>query len=539
MKKFKQISLFVLILLLCNYIYSQNDATVATTELKRMNEMFGYGVKMNVKDKGQIVSLPNQVIELSLDELKRISPITEKNIRFYIVRFVVAHEFAHQIQYYRFGNNPKFMNNDLVSKTLIEAQADILAGSIFLMISPELQVYKETKPEFFKKIFNELFKVTYNMGISEYTLGSHPSKRDRMLAARLGFTNGFTMVYDNWVKMDTVRAIQSGITHEIFKKQMKDQFRFIDLKDNEDILLWSYRQAKKIVNYDRKIATGIVLVTPPDKRHFYHESNTDPYVDYSLTYKNITSKSIDVEMEVFVVLVSREKPDSPENYRKLNVRHYDFTLLPGQTKTVEDKLLWLKNENDIGGNFEMQENEMPRIVYPGKSTEDGIYLCSYTNDFSNRVYQENITNVNFSDSTISFNFQIFLEKILVLKNFKNDEFIKGIGEYSTINPDELKYVSSIQLDGETTTSVTIDNTQQISLIEVSFPNYFPEKEKMLAKFNEIKSIIDKHEGFSKKEEGTVGDNLWAVYSNDECDIYIETYQYEPININTIRLQFIF
>lgn len=538
MKKSKQFLASIFMLLLCNDMYSQNDTAVATTELKRMNEMFGYRIKMDVKDKGKIVSLPNQVIELSLDELKRISPITEKNIRFYIVRFVVAHEFAHQMQYYKFGTNAKFMNNDLVSKTIIEAQADILAGSIFFMISPELYVYQETQPDFVKKVFHELFKVTFNMGIGENTLGSHPSRRDRMLAIRTGFTYGFSIVYDNRIKSDTAWAIKNGITHQIFKKQMKDQFRFMDLKDNEDIMLWSYRQAKKIVNCDRKIATGIVLITPPDKRHLYHETSENPYVDYNLTYKNITTKSIDVEMEVFVVLLSREKRESPENYRKLNVRHYNFTLLPGETKTLEDKLLWIKNESDTLSNSEMREDEIPRIVYPGKSKEDAIYSCSYTNDLSNSVYQESIKNLSFAEALPSLKFQIFLEKILAIKTFKIDEVIKGIGEINTTNQDELRYDSSIQLDEDTKVSITIDNEQEISLIDISFPNYYPDKEKMLAKYNEIKNILDNHESFSKKDEGKLGDNSWTLYSSDKSDVYIETNQYDPIKVSTLRVQFI-
>ncbi|MBF4494509.1 hypothetical protein IR010_18340 [Flavobacterium sp. MR2016-29] len=67
-----------------------------------------------------------------------------------------------------------------------------------------------------------------------------------------------------------------------------------------------------------------------------------------MTYKNISTKSIDVEMEVFVVLLSREKLESPENYRKLNVRHYNFTLLPGHIKT--------SNCAFIAGNFKKENH---------------------------------------------------------------------------------------------------------------------------------------------------------------------------------------
>lgn len=543
MNQLKLIITIIFISSLHSLAYSQNDSIVAITELQRMNDTFGYRIRMNITKEGTIVSLPNQEIQLSIAELKRLSQVTRKDIRLYIVRFIVAHEFAHQIQYYKYANDPRFMNNDLVSKTLLETQADIMAGLIFLQLSPEIMQYQKTHLELVDSIFNELFKVTYSMGIRENTLGSHPSKRDRMLAVRLGLTYGLNFVYDQWVMADSDRAIQYGITPQLFKNTKDEQFRFIDLKNGEDLISWSYRQAKKIVNYDRKIATGILLLTPSNERFVFHTEISNPYVDYKLTYKNISPKSIDMEMEVFVALVGREDPNTPEHYRKINVNHYKFTLLPGQSKTITDKLLWIKNGNDTLGNFEMVDNEMPRIVYPGGKTDDNIFSCSYSNDTSNIVYQENITSLNLQGSTKSLGFQAFFNELLNHWQTNDENIIKGIGEVNINYPDEITYTSSLQFDDEVQTFITIDSNRHITSIELLFTNFYPYTDKMFAKYNEIKKQINMEVDDCIVEEGKIGENFWTTYSSDDFTLFLETLKYDKAEdetkLSSVRLQLFF
>ena len=519
----KQLKLFLIIFCInCfgNSAYSQNDSIVAVTELQRMNNTFGYRIKMNITKEGRIVSLPDEEIQLSLSELKNISSITRKDIRLYIVRFIVAHEFAHQIQYYRYTRESRFMNNDLISKTLIETQADIMAGFIFFVLSPEILMYMGSHPQLVDDVLKELFIVTHAMGIRENSLGSHPSKRDRMLAVRLGLMHGFGFVSDQWVKSDIPRAIQNGVTLELFQKQMENHFRFIDLKSGEDYISWSYRQAKKIVNYDRTIATSIVLLTPLDDRITWHTDITSPYVDYNLTYKNIGTKSIYIEMEVYVALVKKEETSSPEVYRKINVNHYEFTLLPGESKVVEGKLLWLKNESDILGDFELGDHEMPRIVYPGLSSDDGIYSCSYINDLSSQVYQEKIKYLNLMNSNKAVDFRSFLNTILNLYNLNYQDAIIGVGEVNERYPDEIIYISSLQFGNETLTLVSVDSLKKITTIDLSFPNFYPDANLMFNKFDEIKRQLNSELEGSKVEEEQVGDNLWVNYLNPEYDIIL-------------------
>jgi hypothetical protein len=540
----KKLNFFILILiinLLHSFVFAQNDSIVAMTELQRMNYAFGYNIKMKITKEGGLTSLPNQEIQISLNELKHILPTTRKDIRFYMIRFIVAHEFAHQIQYYKFVNDSKFMNDDLISRTLIETQADIMAGLIFFKMSPELLIYIGSHPQLVNDVFKELFTVTYNLGIRENTIGSHPSKRDRMLAVRLGLTNGLSFVYDQWIKSNPNHAIQMGITYPIFKKQMDEQFRFIDLENGENMISWSYRQSKKIINYDRGISTNIILLTDHNKRVNWHTEITNPYVDYKLTYKNIGNRSIDIEMEVFIAHVDRSESNSPETYRKVNVNHYKFSLLPNQSKTIEGKLLWLKNENDMVVDFELRDSDMPRIVYPGLTSDDGIYSCSYSNDSSSQVYQKNIKNLNFKNLKDTNAFKSFFLEILNTCELDYQNFIKGIGEVHLKDSSEITYVSSIQFEDGTLTLVNVNSTRNISSVYTLFPNFYPNSNKIVEKYTNIKNQLNSIDELTKSkiEEGQIGGNLWIKYSNTDYEVNLKTIKNKNDKVYSIMFVIIF
>lgn len=510
-------NLFLLLLLFAFCGEAQNDSTVAVTELNRFNEFYGYRVKMTVTEEGPIVSLPNEEIQMSLAELKRISPVIRKDLRFYIVRFIVAHEFAHQMQYYYFRDNPKFLNNDLASKTIIETQADILAGQILTMQSPELYAYMNTHPMLVKEILEELFRVAHSLGSRENTLGSHPSKRDRMLAIRLGLTQGFSYQYDQMVKSNPDHAIQQGLTLEMFTKQMDEQMRFVDIERDEGIMDWSYRQARKIVNDDRKIATNIVLTTPQNNRHVFHEDESYPYVDYDLTYQNIGNRSIEMEMEVFVALINREDPNSGEFYRKLNVEHYTFTLAPGESKTLNNKLCWLKNDGDETGILAMQAGEYPRIVYPGIHSFDAMYSCKYSDDVSNRVYQEDIASFGIAEGDLNLDFPIFFNALLNAHELNDKDLIQGIGELGEFMPNTVTHICALQLADDTETVAVIDSLGRIIAIELQFPNYYPSKSNVVEKYKKLVQQLNVELDEAQKNGG----DFWMEYVNDEFIAYIE------------------
>lgn len=523
-------------------IHAQNDSTVAQYELNRMNNLFGYRIKMNILKEGEIVSLPNEEIQISLEELRQMSESQRKDLRLYIVRFIVAHEFAHQVQYYRYKDNPEFMRDDDVSRTIIEEQADILAGYTFFLLSPELLQYKNSHPQLVEEIFTELFRTTYELGIKENTLGSHPSKRDRMLAVRLGLNCGSSWVYDYLVKSDPSVLKQMGISFETFEKQIKSMMDFVDFKKEEDIVKWSYRQAKKILNFDLKVSTDIVLTTPLHERYVYREQDNESFVEYHLKYENRSDKRIEMDMEVFVAHVNSLDLNTPVNYMKMNAKHYHLFFLPGESKQIEGTLLCSKMESDLFGETRLREENKVVIVYPGVGTDDAIYSCDYPDVAVDKNHTEKVAGLYAAsyDRSKYLGFQSFYTAFINTYLLDDRDLIKGVGEVNQEYPDEIDYISPFQFLEGTRTIVTENADHKITMANICFPNYYPNSEKVLTTYQLLRDELIKISLKNGKfEEGKIGEGNWANYSGELCDIYLQTIKNDQNQMYSIKISIFF
>ncbi|MBD0824461.1 hypothetical protein [Aestuariibaculum marinum] len=503
---------------------SQNDSITAISELQKLNNFFGYHVQMNVVREGSIVSLPNERIEFNINEIDKIISSKNEIVRSYVIRFIVAHEFAHQIQYYAYRNHPNFMNDDLISRTIIETQADIMGCFMLWYANFELFDLLSTNLPLLNEISNELLQVALEIGSKEYTIGTHPSKRDRALAFRLGSMNGLSYVYDQRVKNSSTAVGSKGeLTPEIFHEQMDYILEFIDLKkDKEDIISWSYRQAKKLLNYDRKIASDIILITPKFERHSFNTGDSHPFAYYDLTYMNVGNKTIDIDMEVYMSLVKREDLGSAKSYRKLNVNHYKFSLNPNETYRIQDKLRWDRGENDIHNLLGMGSVEMPKIVYPAIGSQDAIYSCVYKDERNNsKVYQEDISFLNLSVDKESVDFLIYINTILNACLFQDKNIVQGIGEKNLFLDNTLLYDCSLKFGEKSRTTVLTDLQRNILSVDLDFTNYYPRRSDVFSDYIDIKRLLTEEFSDCQIEEGNDSDGAWVTFNCDSYEIYVE------------------
>ncbi|OAN61658.1 hypothetical protein A8B79_04320 [Balneola sp. EhC07] len=471
MKNKDSIASLFLVLFFTSNTYSWQTSEFLHNELNIMNYEWGYRIKMDVNSSGNISSLPDQKIQMGLAELDRLTGSHDQRVKYYLYRFILAHEFAHQVQYYKYKNDQQKLNDDLITRKILETQAEINAGLLFFIRSPELYNSFFSQPELAVEVFRELFNVAFRLGTTENTIASHPSKKERMLAIRLGVMNGFSFLFDQHMKSNPLAAQQMGITPQKFKSIMDAQFEFIDIKQGDDILEWSYRQAQKIVNYDRKIASNLVLTTPRGTRHSFDTDPINPYAFYDLTYSNIGKRKLDVEMEVFIALVGRESPDSGESYRKLNVDHYKFSLDPGESKTIEGILSWSKNEHVMDDFLGITPLEMPRIVYPSLISEEAIYSVLFSDGNPSTVEQDSIKFLSFNESDAIQEFPAFFNSILNAFLLNDKNVIQSLGELNHYREDTYSYLSSIQFEDDIKTRIVTDMEKNIISIEVDFPEY--------------------------------------------------------------------
>lgn len=522
--------LFWCIFLNMHGIYAQKslgtpDSAIIRYELNRLNHLFGFRTSLKITPSGFISSLPSEMITFSLAELNKIASVKDENIRLYVIRYIVAHEFAHQLQFYRYKVDSVYLSNDLMSRTLIEAQADILAGFYFFNLSDEFFPYIQEKPQLIKSLLTEIFQTIYSLGIVENTVGTHPSKHDRLLAARLGMQNGFSYNLDVFIKQMVQQGYQFDFSAEEYKKTFDEQFRFLDLQKNEDPLVWSYRQARKIVNYDRRVANDIVLITPPNKRFTFDTSSSNPFCRYNLEYQNIGTKSIYVEMEVYINHVKRNDPGSAVFYRKINVNHYKFTLEPAQTISIKDSLLWLSNSNDTTGITTLTDDFMPSIVFPGSNNNDAMISCTYSNNSSNLVHGKQIQYLKFrEEDSYSNRFSIFINTLINAIRLNPSQIITGIGSINGRNKDVISYLSSLQYGEESETLILIDKNKKTVSADILFPNFYPESYKVKETYELLKKSLKKELKRHNMKDYEHQGNLTTAFTSKEYDLYLDTVQ---------------
>ncbi|RZK40924.1 MAG: hypothetical protein EOO90_13225 [Pedobacter sp.] len=530
----RYVFMLMIVSLINNVASAETDETLAKKELDKLNHMFGYRVGIKFSNTEAIsANKADNNITINLTELDKVST-SDKKMRLIVLRFIISHEFAHHVQFHKYKDNQKVMNNDLMSKTLIETQADILGGFMLMKLSPEL-----IEPDYFKEVDVEtmiysLVKFVHDHGIREHTEGTHPSKQDRVLSIRIGFSTGLSHNIDEYMKANPHQFAKVGITPEKHKSMFEDIFKFSDYDTKEDILVWSYRQAKKVVNYDRKIANDIVLTTPNNRQFKFRTTDDDPYVSYDLTYKNIGDRSIDVTMEVFVFHVKRTEPQAAIYFRKINVKHYKFTLAPGASITINDELLWMHTPNDTTGLTDLPNDFMPRLVYPGSATYDAMISCSYTNDSSDKVYGEHLSVFNFrSDIPKTANFSTFLQ---ALKNAQKLGFMNersGIGKFFDAN--SFYYSSSLQYDDESETNIVICPENGSSAVEMIFK--MKNEAEVFAKFKELASLLDSAlNNFGKRN--MINDVFAStLYENGSDWLSIETIIIKNNNFFAVMIKF--
>lgn len=464
------------------------------SEFKKISELLKIYPILKFTDNNTITSNQNDTIYFNISDLNKISSITNIPNRIFILRFILAHEFVHQLQFDEYKNNNKIFSNDDISRTLLEAQADILGGYIWfkLSVSQIFAINKLNSGES-DKVALDLYEIMYNLGIRENLLSSHPSKKDRQLAFKLGISHA-SIQYFQSLSDNPQFYNKTSYTVQDVQRIVSEYNRINDYMNNETEMQWSYRQAKKIVNYDRKICTNLVLITDQTKRLKFYGTKSDPgspYVVYNLEYKNIGNRSIKVEMEVYLAHIKRDSILKSNYYKKVNVNQYKYSLKPKESYTIKDSLRWDRCDFDNTNVTGLASDYMPRLVYPG-SNEDALFSCSFVDDNSDNVYDADIKYLKLKKENDFYDFQINLLQLIDEYNLDSRRLETGIGtmKYFSNKVKCISYLSSIQFEEGTTTTVFYYPEDDKSEISIDFPIY-NEWEIAKNKFEKLESYLDR------------------------------------------------
>ena len=309
-------------------------------EARKLDQVSGFPTSLAITDTGETVSHAQSGISVNRKRLQEILDKSQVNHFREMIRFILAHEKAHQVQ---FKNYPAgFFDSTSPDKPrLKEIQADIIAGKYLI------ETFAEATPDQ-QLAIKEGLKMAFDLGsLGEYS--DYPSPNQRRTAARLGMALGNAVNLGKLVPTN----VSIGSIQVIYVK--------VDYRPPETFLEWSLRLGKRITHYESEAYANLAF-SNKDCKISWDKSAEHPYVDFEFVYQNTGQRTLAVDMEVQCAAVLRKDPDNTLEWLKQSVRNYRFKLAPGEFHEVKGTLLW-------GGaipSFSPLPDLMPRLVIPVK-----------------------------------------------------------------------------------------------------------------------------------------------------------------------------
>ncbi|WP_299362139.1 hypothetical protein [Winogradskyella sp.] len=539
---------YVLVLIaFCYYTISNSqipDSQIRTEfeKLKAISKN-NFDVYLQIVEKGEIASLKEEKkIVISRQQLNKFSNQLSQVSKKFIAQIILGHELAHQFQFNRYNNTIE-MSNSQIRRMLLESQADVLSGYLFgYLLTYDITMGHLTAEDIDLDEFYKIFEVILDIGIEENALGTHPSKNDRLMSFRQGLVCGMAYYAIDEAKKHPEIVIAYYGSIEKYNQIVKETLEQMDYEfQKENIFMWSYRMAKRVLNYDPEVLSNIILINSPSTKNIkWHTSSDNPFVDFEFNYMNTSNATIYVELEVYTAHVDREDSDYSPFHKKVNASIHKFNLGPKGIKKIKGRLRWDGAENDPEGITLMKENQMPRIVFPSAYSQDSWIYCEYTD----KTYNPETTEASIEylaaapvPEKNSYKLASNILRILRELKYSPNNTIIGIGDLIKIpnsNHSACHYNSPLQFDKDCKITVRkLIQRDQDLFLPLDFDNMelhfkykpFKSRQRGLEKYNSIIKAFDMALKDHVKEEDKETYSLQEVfYSSKESNIDVALYR---------------
>jgi hypothetical protein len=316
-------------------------------EMDRLNTASGLRSVLNFKDSEYIQAEPDGTIYFPESVVEEIQKKTNATQTREVIRFLLAHEQAHQVQFETYGANAVSPTTSAPDRArqisrIRECQADILGAKYLMQSLDEIDQPDKASQKYVSETVREVLKIAFSLGEKEKD-AAYPGPNGRRTAARLGLSRG------------TLEKIKQHIQHDIrFAGSARQLEIVLDVKPGQNVMDWSLRVAKRIVHYDNAILNSLSVV---DARTSLEDPRAKSgFARFRLTYANSGGTAISVDMEIQCVTANQDDPDDTFRWEKRSVRNFVFTLQPGQTYDAAGQLAW-----DHGG-----DGNIARLIIPVK-----------------------------------------------------------------------------------------------------------------------------------------------------------------------------
>ena len=185
-------------------LYAQNIDNIIREQFEDVKKRSQYtdDVELRIVESGKISSQGDGIIVVSHEQINKILNAIPQHLQKHAIRFVLAHELAHQFQFKYYEKSNRLDHNSL-SIMILEAQADILAGFAWVqLIFDEIAV--DGKTSFSETDMDKFLNFILDLGIEEHAIGMHPSKNDRLMAAKHGALLGQLAMVEDLRDLDPV-----------------------------------------------------------------------------------------------------------------------------------------------------------------------------------------------------------------------------------------------------------------------------------------------------------------------------------------------
>jgi hypothetical protein len=292
---------------------SDKTDRMIVTEAQRLDAITGFTTPVLFTEKGATESHPEAGIILSRPQLSQLMDSTTTPQE--LLRFVLAHEKAHQLQFRQYGK-AKILLEDMEMRRVYECQADILAAKYMIEAIPAPNLQQQ-------EAILEAIRVSFELGSEEFGLATHPSRECRRLATRLGMAAG---MHTNLLRAGLIANAQ-------FLAQR------IEVRPADNPMSWSLRQAKNVVRYQLAASREVVQDVESTVIKF-NENGNPPIVTFELPYFNLAPKAVRVTLSIHSWAVPREDAKNTKPWELIDAKHFEFVLQPNKTFIARGVLQW-------------------------------------------------------------------------------------------------------------------------------------------------------------------------------------------------------
>lgn len=385
---------------------------------------FDYSEQMNTESlqKGRVI--------INLHEIRYLlRQVPDESVP-YIVRFIVAHEIAHQVQFasYKDASLPPLTE---------ECQADLLAG---------IYTFQITLQEYFKdrfttimfpgdiqsmsdKFHDNMLTISawiYRQGDDFSKDNTHPRNEQRRLALRDGYAFG-KMWMDDMISHYSAR---SAIADQA--KDLENHLKYLlDYQTGDNVITWSRAHAQNIVHNNNSNWKDIAVYST-----FYpFRDKPDHWFTFTHKIKNIGSHRIQLYFPDQMFSASKTDPHNSQNWTIVAIVPHTVTLMPGEVTEVSGEIQGLDNDTETSQYVRIGDKSS---LYMCTSDADRPHVSRYTPGIINAELhpsKENVYDVILSESD------------------RLDSYIDGIGQVVDDDFSVVYFRSKLNIPGAVKTRV--------------------------------------------------------------------------------------